>query len=197
MFNKILFNKNPFNKIIGSGLERISFIGDPTDISISLLIYTPFSYDSSLDNIEFDTDLTLYFPVETEFQQDSQGSLECIIATYYPIEDIEFSGDGSIEISTIGVVVLSIFTLRDISLPPGQSIEIDTDSMTILFKQNNEYDVSSVTPNSIFFELGPDGENQLKFAAEYLPKLVGGEKILPPNGANDLKVVTIWSERWL
>jgi len=194
----MLFDKIPFNRCIGTGLDRIYFIGEPTTVSVDLIIYTQLLYNSSPDNIDFSIDLKLYVSFgDINFTSDVENSLALIFTTYFPLEGIEFFGDGSLELNTIGLIILSLFTLLDISLPPGQSIEIDTDAMTVLFKQTNTYDVSSITPYSTFFELGPDGENQIKFSAQYLPKLVGGEKILPPNGANDLKVVTIWSERWL
>ena len=59
--------------------------------------------------------------------------------------------------------------------------------MTVLFGVN--HDVSSLTDESIFFELN-EGTNELKFEISY--------EIQPnPLPANELDTTLIWQNRWL
>lgn len=199
MFNKILFNKTPFNKRLSSGLEALSFYGGGIENSINITIYTELIFSPPvIFESDFNLASVLQVPLEFNFLPYTQDDLfNCIITTLKILDTIEIHNETILEISSIGTVALSILRLDGISLAPWQSIEIDTDAMTVLFKETNTYDVSSVTKNSSFFELGPEGENEMRFVAQYRPKKVGQMLLIPENGAKDLKVTTIWAERWL
>ena len=101
--------------------------------------------------------------------------------------DVDIFGEGKIDSLNIGDIKTNIIYLKGISLEPDQTITIDTDSMTVLFGVN--HDVSSLTDESIFFELN-EGTNELKFEISY--------EIQPnPLPANELDTTLIWQNRWL
>ena len=82
---------------------------------------------------------------------------------------------------------VSVLDLRNISLLPGETITIDTDSMVVLF--GLVHDVSSLTSDSEFFELDK-GTNELRFDWTY-------EANPNPIPENELEVTIIWQNRWL
>jgi len=71
------------------------------------------------------------------------------------------------------------FELNSIELLAGEEVVIDTDLLTVVF--GNRHDVSSITPESTFFELNP-GSNNL---------------IFDTYGSQSLKVTIEWRNRWL
>lgn len=69
--------------------------------------------------------------------------------------------------------------LIGIDFKPGDTITIDTDLLQVLFGPIE--DVSSVTTDSVFFELNP-GENEI---------------IIDIDALSDMDVTAIWQNRWL
>ena len=116
--------------------------------------------------------------------QEGNGGLELNLVMEY---DVDFFGVGDLDVFNIGDIQTEIINLRGLSLLPNETITIDTDSMTVLFGVN--HDVSSLTDESIFFELN-EGTNELKFEIGY--------EIQPnPLPANELDTTLIWQNRWL
>ena len=92
---------------------------------------------------------------------------------------VESQGVGEFELRRLGALNESILELMDINLLPGDTITIDTDLLQVLI--GSREDVSSVTNDSVFFELYP-GENEVKISTDT---------------NNKLGVTAIWQNRWL
>lgn len=92
---------------------------------------------------------------------------------------INMSGTSEFILRRLSALNESIFELDGINLMPGESVTIDTDILVVLF--GSKEDVSSVTTDSVFFELSP-GENDISIKTDS-----GGE----------LNVTAIWQNRWL
>lgn len=101
--------------------------------------------------------------------------------------DVNLSGAGDFDIFNIGDIVTDILKLNGIALLPGETVTIDTDTMTVLF--GLEHDVSSLTNESVFFNLN-EGQNELKF-------IIGYENVPSPIPENELETTIIWQNRWL
>lgn len=103
---------------------------------------------------------------------------------------ISLIGASKIELSKLGNTDVSYVYLENITIAPGEEIIIDTDLLTVLL--NGTHDVSAITADSVFFELGP-GLNDLIFYPEYdnYPDLYS-----EPTG-NELDINLIWQTRWL
>ena len=88
-------------------------------------------------------------------------------------------GSGAILLRRIGGLNENFIELLDINLLPGQTVTIDTDLLQVLL--GSIEDVSSVTTESVFFELNP-GENEI---------------MIDSDSDNTMSVTTIWQNRWL
>lgn len=88
-------------------------------------------------------------------------------------------GQGTIILRRIGALNENVIELIGINFLPGETITIDTDLLQVLFGPIE--DVSSITSDSIFFELNP-GENEI---------------IIDVDADATMDVVAIWQNRWL
>ena len=79
----------------------------------------------------------------------------------------------------LSVLNENIIELIGIEFAPGDTIIIDTDLLQVLF--GSKEDVSSVTSDSVFFELNP-GENEITID-------VDAETVLD--------ITAVWQNRWL
>ena len=92
---------------------------------------------------------------------------------------IGLSGTSLLTLRRLSALNEKSFTLENINLLPGQTVIIDTDSLIVLF--DNIEDVSSVTTDSIFFELNP-GDNEITVNTD---------------SNQQMNVTAIWQNRWL
>ena len=116
--------------------------------------------------------------------QNGSGGLNLVLVMEYTGT---FSAVGYLDVDTFGDIETSILNLRGISLLPGETITIDTDTMIVLFGLT--HDVSSLTTDSKFFYLN-EGDNEISFAVEY-------ETPPSPGPDNELETTIIWQNRWL
>lgn len=91
----------------------------------------------------------------------------------------EISGSGDLVMSRFGSLGEDIFELIGIDLKPGETVTIDTDLLDVIF--GHRHDVTSVTADSVFFELNP-GENQITISTDV---------------EGSLDTTIIWNNRWL
>ena len=106
------------------------------------------------------------------------GRMSSQIRLQLPL-DISNEGEGSISLRRIGELNENIIALLDINLLPGETLTIDTDLLQVLFGATE--DVSSITSDSVFFELNP-GENEISIDID---------------NESTMDVVAIWQNRWL
>lgn len=92
---------------------------------------------------------------------------------------IQSHGQGSFLLRRVGGLNENVIELIGINLLPGETITIDTDLLQVLFGAIE--DVSSITNESIFFELNP-GENEI---------------VIDIDADTTLDVIAIWQNRWL
>lgn len=110
----------------------------------------------------------------------SSGSLMTVKNLNFQIPiTIAMSGASVFTLRRLSALNEKSFTLEDINLLPGETVIIDTDLLTVLF--NSIEDVSSVTTDSIFFELSP-GDNEIAINTD---------------SAEHMDVTAIWQNRWL
>jgi hypothetical protein len=88
-------------------------------------------------------------------------------------------GQGAFVLRRLGALNENVITLINIDFQPGDTITIDTDLLQVLFGPTE--DVSSITSDSVFFELNP-GENEIT---------------IDMDSNNTLDVIAIWQNRWL
>ena len=93
--------------------------------------------------------------------------------------DILQEGQGGFVLRRLGALNENVIELININLLPGETITIDTDLMQVLFGAIE--DVSSITTDSIFFELNP-GENEI---------------VIDADSDTTMEVVALWQNRWL
>lgn len=113
-------------------------------------------------------------PVNLEGWSDLNGS----VSLWLPI-GMNIQGQGELMLRRLSALNENILELDGINLLPGESVTIDTDLLQVLFGAKE--DVSSVTNDSIFFELNP-GENEVTISVD---------------SDTLLDVVAIWQNRWL
>ena len=116
--------------------------------------------------------------------QGGTGGMELVLIME---TDVDLSGAGDLDIFNFGDIVTDVLKLSGITLLPGETITIDSDSMTVLF--GLVHDVSSLTSDSVFFYLN-EGENELKF-------IIGYQNPPSPIPENELETTIIWQNRWL
>jgi len=106
------------------------------------------------------------------------GQMSSQISLQLPLI-ILHQGEGVFALRRIGGLNENAIELIGINFLPGETITIDTDLLQVLF--GSIEDVSSITSNSIFFELNP-GENEITIDADT---------------NNIMDVTAIWQNRWL
>ena len=92
---------------------------------------------------------------------------------------INMDGTSSFLLRRLGALNENIFNLDGINLLPGEEVTIDTDLLSVFF--GFRQDVSSVTTDSVFFELSP-GENNI---------------MIETDAGEAMTVTAIWQNRWL
>lgn len=126
-----------------------------------------------------DVDLDMLMKTDLhEFELSGSGDIDNKIALWLPLS-LKIHGQGQMMLKRLGALNESAIELLGIDLEPGGSVTIDTDLLQVLIGAKE--DVSSVTTDSVFFELNP-GENELTIQTDT------GE---------DLEIVAIWQNRWL
>lgn len=113
-------------------------------------------------------------PITFKGVSDLKGN----VSLQLPIETC-IEGNGELILRRLSAMNENVLELININLLPGETVTIDTDLLQVLFGAKE--DVSSVTSNSVFFELNP-GENEL---------------IISTDSNQSLDVVAIWQNRWL
>lgn len=106
------------------------------------------------------------------------STLKGLIALPIPIP-MNLAGSSELTLRRLSAANVNTFELIDINLLPGETVTIDTDLLQVLFGIIE--DVSSVTSDSIFFELNP-GENEITISTD---------------SDTTLEVTAIWQNRWL
>ena len=92
---------------------------------------------------------------------------------------IKMEGIGEFILRRLGALNENVLELNGINLRPGEEVTIDTDLLSVFFGYTE--DVSSVTTDSVFFELSP-GENDV---------------VIDTNTGEMMMVTVIWQNRWL
>lgn len=120
--------------------------------------------------------LILQLPIDPKLNGSSvlKGSLDLQL----PLQ-IQLTGFGGLNIRRLSAMNENILELIGINLLPGETVTIDTDLLQVLF--GSREDVSSVTNNSVFFELNP-GENEITVSTDT---------------NESLEITGIWQNRWL
>jgi len=156
----------------------------------------PFTVNFSGQGSMFSTNDFVYQIVTSNLSGNGFLNNELIAAQFI---DISFSGNSTVNgllllllelmINKIGAGELilkrlgnfneNVFELDGINATENDTILIDTDELTVFINSIN--DVSSVTTDSIFFELSP-GENEIKFEND---------------GDSPMNITIIWQNRWL
>lgn len=92
---------------------------------------------------------------------------------------IKMKGIGEFILRRLGALNENVLELNGINLRPGEEVTIDTDLLSVFFGYTE--DVSSVTTDSVFFEISP-GENDI---------------VIDTNTGEMMMVTVIWQNRWL
>lgn len=106
------------------------------------------------------------------------GEMSSQIVLQLPLNILQ-QGAGTLILRRLGALNENVIELIGINFLPGETITIDTDLLQVLFGPIE--DVSSITSDSIFFELNP-GENEI---------------IIDVDADATMDVVAIWQNRWL
>lgn len=125
----------------------------------------------------FDTLLEIITPLSFEEIQ-GYGDLTGEMILNLPLT-ISMDGTSSFLLRRLGALNENMFELDGINLLPGEEVTIDTDLLSVFF--GFRQDVSSVTTDSVFFELSP-GENNI---------------MIETDAGEDVTVAAIWQNRWL
>lgn len=125
---------------------------------------------------KFTTELINHTPLIINFT--GAGTLKGLVALKIPIS-INLVGSSELTLRRLSATNVNTLELIDINLLPGDTVTIDTDLLQVLFGKIE--DVSSVTSDSIFFELNP-GENEITISTD---------------SDTTLEVTAIWQNRWL
>lgn len=107
------------------------------------------------------------------------GKMETQVGLQLPLPQIDLTSHGTFNLRRLGALSENVIELININLLPGETITIDTDLLEVLF--GSVEDVSSVTNDSIFFELSP-GENEVTIDVD---------------AGTTMDVTAIWQNRWL
>ena len=125
----------------------------------------------------FDVSMVIITPLSFEEIQ-GYGDLTGEMILELPLT-ISMDGTSSFLLRRLGGLNENIFELDGIILLPGEEVTIDTDLLSVFF--GFRQDVSSVTTDSVFFELSP-GENDI---------------MIETDAGEAMTVTAIWQNRWL
>ena len=125
----------------------------------------------------FDVQPTIVTPMEGIFsgfgEINAQGA-----ALHLPLT-ISSGGSGDMVLRRIGALNENVIELIGIDFKPGDTITIDTDLLQVLFGAIE--DVSTITTDSVFFELN-SGENEI---------------VIDIDSKSKMGVTAVWQNRWL
>lgn len=187
MFDHILFDKSGFdNERVFDGARLASF-GYLDALGAVIYIPIPDIEIAGYNGIDF---VPLFFvPLSAEID-DAEGGIDPDVIFELAIElTARIGGMGEIDLPAIGDLAVTVLELEDIELGQMETITIDSDLMIILF--GTEHDVSSLTVESEFFDLGV-GHNEIVFEYDFAPA-----GVTYPIVGGDLDVTIIWENRWL
>lgn len=182
---------------IGADIFGSGELEDPVAVK------TPFEVDFSGDSaLSSERDYVVQF-IEGDILSEGGFVLDAVVKTALGVEEeplvlagsssleedgfifsapleIGFDGEANVLLRRLSDLDEETLQLIGINLPPGGSIIVDTDLLSVFL--NGIEDVSSVTTDSVFFELGP-GDNEVS--------------ILTDEEEQTLRVTPIWQNRWL
>ena len=118
------------------------------------------------------------FKTERSYSLRGEGQMVSQVKLWLPL-NIGMKGQGTLALRRLSGLNENAIELIGINLLPGETVTIDTDLLQVLVGLVE--DVSSVTTESVFFELNP-GENEI---------------IIDADSAGKMDVVAIWQNRWL
>lgn len=118
------------------------------------------------------------FKTERSCSLRGEGQMVPRVSLGLPLT-IGMKGQGSVMLRRLSGLNENAIELIGINLLPGETVTIDTDLLQVLVGLVE--DVSSVTTESVFFELNP-GENEI---------------IIDADSASKMDIVAIWQNRWL
>ena len=118
------------------------------------------------------------FKTERSYALRGDGQMIPRVKLWLPL-NIDMKGQGNLALRRLSGLNENAIELIGINLLPGETVTIDTDLLQVLVGMVE--DVSSVTTESVFFELNP-GENEI---------------IIDADSAGKMDVVAIWQNRWL
>lgn len=120
------------------------------------------------------------FVLAVSVTSNMQGSGEASpqISLQLPLV-ISHQGESSFMLRRLAAINANVIELIGINLLPGETVTIDTDSLDVLFGVIE--DVSSVSTDSVFFELSP-GENEITIDAD---------------SDGTMEVTAVWQNLWL
>ncbi len=124
------------------------------------------------------SDLVIRTPMRP-FVMSGIGNLQSTGIRLWIAMSSQFNGEGNLILRRLGALNESLLELDGINLSPGEEVTIDTDLLSVFF--GFVEDVSSITSDSVFFDLYP-GENVLTIETDTNEPLV---------------VTAIWNNRWL
>lgn len=127
---------------------------------------------------DLSSSLVLIMPIDANLNGTSTMNVDDQFKMEMPIGS-DMSGAGTISSARIGETNSDTIEFTGLGLKSGQTLIIDTDELDVYI--NNILNVSSVTSDSVFFQLKP-GENELTIKSADNPNLA---------------VTIIWQNRWL
>jgi len=149
-------------------LKTVSDFADIEKCEVNLTLRTElvcsFNGNGSVKNMELEMPLSLSDPNDPQI----------------------LNGFGNLTLNRLGSLNENLIELLDLDFKPGDTIIVDTDLLQVLI--NSIEDVSSVTQDSVFFELNP-GINEIKFS-------IGGDDAIDPE-EQTLDILATWQNRWL
>ena len=188
MFDRLIFDSGKFNRETNDNYEGYIHGEGELDCAIEMVQFIGLELNGS-GEVYCQLALFSYISGSGEIIQSHEPDEEpeALKLNLVMNMEIKMIGSGGLDITGLGDAEMDLLYLRGISLLPNQTITIDADSMTVLF--GLEHDVSSLTGDSVFFELAK-GINELNFE-------IGYEIDPDPMPANEVEVTAIWQNRWL
>ena len=125
----------------------------------------------------FDQQLVVKFTFDSLMEGSSEMNFRSF-SLQLPLQ-IQKNGSGGMVLRRIGALNENVIELIGIDFKPGDVITIDTDLLQVLFGAIE--DVSSITTDSVFFELNP-GENEI---------------VIDIDADSAMDITAVWQNRWL